>query len=292
VSLYWQALTPPPADRYVYLRLVDSQGRVWAKTDAPPVMGLWPVTRWQPGQIIEDVHELPLPPGTPPGEYRLEVGWYDPQRVSLCLPPVSRRDRAAVCCWVKCRSAGSPYRRRRFARPHRYPPGSQRPPRGVRVAPATATTGDLLPLRLAWREAGSLLNLGAMPNNYALFEWRQNGQTVAPTEQLDPLPLPIEEWGRNALLLSQHEVIVPPTLAAGRYELTVRLHTGSDPAGEPFTLGSVQVDSPPHQFDLPKTALPPFGPAQLDQGVNLAGTPCSQKIQSLISPFTGKPKRP
>jgi hypothetical protein len=143
----------------------------------------------------------------------------------------------------------------------------------------TATTGDLLPIRLAWREAGSFLNFGTVPNNYVMFEWQRSGQPVA--EQLDPLPFPIEEWGRGALLRSQHDVIVPPSLAGGRYELVLKLHTGSDPAGEAFSLGSVNVTSPPRQFNLPATAVAPIGPAQLDQGVILAGYEVQPAGQSL-----------
>jgi hypothetical protein len=136
-----------------------------------------------------------------------------------------------------------------------------------------------LPLRLAWREAAPLLNLAAVPNNFVLFEWRQGDQPVA--EQLEPLPLPIEDWGRKALLLSQHDVIVPATLAAGQYELVVMLHTSSDPAGEAFSLGTVEVTTPPHQFDLPAAANPPAGSAQLEQGVTLAGYDTQLSKQSL-----------
>ncbi|MCP4289492.1 MAG: hypothetical protein GY792_34570, partial [Gammaproteobacteria bacterium] len=48
VTLYWRAISTPAADRFVYLRLVDEQGHIWAGSDSPPVMGLWPSTRWQP----------------------------------------------------------------------------------------------------------------------------------------------------------------------------------------------------------------------------------------------------
>ncbi|MBI1876769.1 MAG: hypothetical protein HYR94_00760 [Chloroflexi bacterium] len=140
---------------------------------------------------------------------------------------------------------------------------------GYDPPPATATTGDMLPIRLAWREAASLFNFGSVPNNFVMFQWRQAGQAAA--EQLDPLPWPIEAWGRNALLLSQHDVIVPPTLATGRYDLVVMLHTSSDPAGEAFSLGTVEVTTPPHQFDLPSAVTAPSPPAQLEQGVSLIG---------------------
>jgi len=78
ITLYWQALTTPPADRFIYVRLVDEAAHIWAKSDSPPVMGFWPTSRWQPAMFIEDAHALTIPLDTPPATYRLEVGMYDP----------------------------------------------------------------------------------------------------------------------------------------------------------------------------------------------------------------------
>lgn len=270
VTLYWRVVATPPRDRFVYVRLVDAQGHLWAKTDSPPVMGLWPVLRWQPNMLAEDAHEVPIPAGTPPGTYRLEVGWYDPasgQPLSAGGQPLGQGGglllgEVQVGWQPLAAETDLPHQTDTRLAPNARLVGYDTPP-------ATATSGDLLPVRLAWREAGSLLNFAAVPNNYALFEWQQAGERIA--EQLDPLPFPIEAWGRDALLLSQHDVIVPPSLAGGRYELVVRLHTGSDPAGEAFSLGSVDVTSPPRRFDLPAAAMAPAGLAQLDQGITLAG---------------------
>ncbi len=270
VTLYWQVLARPPGGRFVYVRLVDAQGHLWAKTDSPPVMGLWPVSRWQPNMLAEDAQELLIPAGTPPGSYRLEVGWYDPtsgQPLSAGGQPLGQGGglllgEVQVGWQPLVAEADLPHQTNTRLAPNARLVGYDTPP-------VTATTGDLLLIRLAWREAGSLLNFAAAPNNYVLFEWQQAGERIA--EQLDPLPFPIEAWGRGASLLSQHDVIVPPSLAGGRYELVVRLHTGSDPAGEAFSLGPVEVTSLPRQFDLPAAAMTPTGPAQLDQGITLAG---------------------
>jgi hypothetical protein len=150
---------------------------------------------------------------------------------------------------------------------------------GYDSPPANATTGDVLLIHLGWREAIPLFNFGAVPNNFVMFRWQQAGQPAA--EQLDLLPMPIEEWGHNALLLSQHDVIVPPALTAGRYELVVLLHTGSDPAGEAFSLGTVEVATPSREFDLPPVATVPRPPARLENGVVLAGYKAQPAAQAL-----------
>jgi hypothetical protein len=281
VTLYWRMLATPPDERFVYVRLVDAQGHVWAKADSPPVMGFWPAGRLQPGMLIEDAQELLIPPGTPPGLYRLEVGWYDHisgQTLPAAGQPLGQGGGLLLgeiqLGWQTLSAEPNlPHRTDQPLAPNAHLAGYDAPP------PA-ATSGDVWPLRLAWREATPFWNFTAIPNNnFVLFEWRQGDQRVA--EQLEPLPLPIEDWGRKALLLSQHDVIVPATLAAGRYELLVRLHTGSDPAGEAFSLGMVEVTTPAHQFDLPAAANAPAGPAQLDQGITLAGYDTQLSNQSL-----------
>lgn len=81
VTLQWQVVTPPPTERFVFVRLIDGQGQIWAKTDSPPVMGLWPVARWQPGMFIADAQKITLPAAAAPdslAQYRLEVGVYNP----------------------------------------------------------------------------------------------------------------------------------------------------------------------------------------------------------------------
>jgi hypothetical protein len=295
VTLYWRVLAIPPAERYIFVRLVDAQGQVWAKTDSPPVLGLWPLARWQPNDLVEDAQELPIPAGTPPGAYRLEVGWYDPatgQPLAAGGQPLGQGGGLLLgevqLGWQSVSAQPElPNRTDTRLAPNAHLVGYTAPPN-------KATTGDLLPIQLAWREASSMFDFFAVANDNVLFEWRQNNQSIA--EQLDPLPLPIAQWGVDALLLSQHQVIVPPTLAAGRYELVVQLHTGSDPAGDSFSLGQVEVTAPPHQFELPTTVTQPVGPAQLEQSVLLAGyhlQPAADSLQVTLywqteAPLTGR----
>ncbi len=269
VTLYWRVQSVPPGERFVFVRLVDQAGRIWAKSDSPPVMGLWPVERWQPGMLIEDAQALLIPPGTPPGQYRLEVGWYEPtsgQPLPASGQPVGQGGGLLLgeveVAWQPSTVAPDlPHQTDTRLAPNARLIGYDVPP--------AAATGDILPLRLSWREAKTLSSFLAGPNDWVLFEWRADGKPVA--KQLDQLPWPVDQWGRGATLLSQHDLLVPPSLTSGRYEVTVSLHTGSDPAGEPFSLGSVEVIAPPHQFELPVGATTPVGPAQLAQNVTLAG---------------------
>ena len=50
-----------------------------AQSDGVPGEGHWPLALWPPLHPIRDRHVLTLPAGTPPGEYVLSAGLYDPE---------------------------------------------------------------------------------------------------------------------------------------------------------------------------------------------------------------------
>jgi 4-amino-4-deoxy-L-arabinose transferase-like glycosyltransferase len=54
----------------------DTDGRSWAQTDEHPLGSLYPVEAWSEGEMVRTPLRILVPPGTPPGSYRLEVGWY------------------------------------------------------------------------------------------------------------------------------------------------------------------------------------------------------------------------
>jgi mannosyltransferase len=78
VTLLWKAEEIPATNYKVFVHVVDRQGRVAAQRDSEPLGGRRPTTSWQPGEIIEDNYGILIPPGTPPGSYRLLAGMYDP----------------------------------------------------------------------------------------------------------------------------------------------------------------------------------------------------------------------
>jgi hypothetical protein len=263
ITLHWHVLSPPPAERFVFVRLLDAAGRVWAAADSPPLMGLWPVERWQPGTFLEDAQQLTIPAGTPPGSYRLEIGLYDPatgQPLPATGQPLGPGG-GLLAGDLPVEWQPAPQLDTNLPQPANVKLSPNVALLGFTQPPPQATTGDVLPLEMGWQQRRGWLQFGQIWENYVLFDWRTASARVA--EQLDPLPLPVEQWGRNSVLRSKHGVIVPPTLSGGRYELWAMLHTGSDPAGEPILLGQVDVTTPPHTFTLPSEAQPPQPPAAL-----------------------------
>ncbi|MBI5879291.1 MAG: hypothetical protein HZB53_16715 [Chloroflexi bacterium] len=80
VTLLWQPRTPFTTDYQVFVHVVDTQGRLWAQRDRPPMDGTRPTTTWQMGELLRDPYVLTIPPDAPPnllvqaGLYRLDTG--------------------------------------------------------------------------------------------------------------------------------------------------------------------------------------------------------------------------
>ena len=76
VVLFWEALQPMDEDYRVSIVLRDTAGQVWGQWDGRPAAYLYPTDRWRVGQIVFGRYELVPIPGTPPGDYGLEIGVY------------------------------------------------------------------------------------------------------------------------------------------------------------------------------------------------------------------------
>lgn len=72
VKLFWQNQGTRPSE-YIYVRLVDAGGFVWAEARVTPLPDFEP-TAYQPQTIVEGNAVLEIPPGTPPGLYFLKMG--------------------------------------------------------------------------------------------------------------------------------------------------------------------------------------------------------------------------
>jgi uncharacterized membrane protein len=76
LTLYWRALADLTKDYQVALRVRDADGHLLGTLDARPATYNYPTTRWKNGDILFGTFNVALEPGTPPGNYRLEVTMY------------------------------------------------------------------------------------------------------------------------------------------------------------------------------------------------------------------------
>jgi hypothetical protein len=76
VNLTWQSLAPMAENYTVFVQVLDAQDRLVGQVDAWPLQGTYPTGQWRPGEIVPDPHVVLLSGDLPPGDYRLQVGWY------------------------------------------------------------------------------------------------------------------------------------------------------------------------------------------------------------------------
>lgn len=75
LTLTWQALVPVETDYTVFVHLLSGDEKL-TQADSWPCSGACPTHTWRPGQIVVDVHEIALPPGSPAGPFRVALGLY------------------------------------------------------------------------------------------------------------------------------------------------------------------------------------------------------------------------
>jgi hypothetical protein len=92
--LMWRVERPPTRAYAVFTHVAGPDGRLWGQWDNPPVWGSYPTTEWTAGETVFDQYLIPLKEDTPPGEYHVLVGMYDPA-TSARLPVLDDRGEAS-----------------------------------------------------------------------------------------------------------------------------------------------------------------------------------------------------
>ena len=89
IWLYWQPLAPTDRPLKSFIHVYgnanpDTGSTLWSQDDQYPQQGKLSSTDWQRESIFRAVHYLPVA-SLPPGAYRIEAGWYDPETGSRLL---------------------------------------------------------------------------------------------------------------------------------------------------------------------------------------------------------------
>lgn len=245
VTLRWQALRPMTERYKVTLQLLDGRDQVIAQRDAEPVGNSRPTTDWAAGEEVADPHGIYVPPGTPPGIYRLIVALYRSEtgarlrltgggeshflsEVTVTRPPAPP-PLAALSMQQPRHDVFGPIRLL----------GLDRYKRGLGHAPETPLrAGDLLHLTLYWQAQVA----PAQDWTFRLELLDGRGQAVA--DQASPLAsdaYPTSRWQADEIVRGEHDLPLPLNLAPGRYNLRLTLAAaGAEPA-PPVLLGALVV---------------------------------------------------
>lgn len=77
VTVYWETLAPMETRYRAFMHLIDEQGGLWGQHDDDPACRLL-TTEMRPGQRSTRQFRIPVDPATPPGQYTVRFGLYDP----------------------------------------------------------------------------------------------------------------------------------------------------------------------------------------------------------------------
>ncbi len=88
INLYWRNLATQTTDYVLFMHLLDANGQQVAQRDLPLRYEDYPTSHWQPGELVIERADLPLP-ALPPGSYQLLIGLYEPTtgtRLEVAMP--------------------------------------------------------------------------------------------------------------------------------------------------------------------------------------------------------------
>jgi hypothetical protein len=259
VTLHWEVTAEMDNDYTVSLRLLDRAGHIWSQRDGWPVIGLLPTHQWEPETFVRDGYELKLPPGTPPGEYHLEVGVYATNSGQL-LPvregtgkPQARR---VVVGPVPLAGPPGPFPTQALELQH--PVGADLAP-GLRLlgyerGDETVNPGLSLPIILYWQAIQDIQR----PYHVRLSLQGEDGRSWGVLEgEPGGGSYPTEMWRKGEVVRDWHDLAVAPGTPSGTYALVLEAVdlTAGVPAGR-VILGDVRVEGRPRLFTPPVIAHP------------------------------------
>src|SRR5581483_8759933 len=77
VTLYWESTSAVEKPYTVFVHLLDQDSQPKAQRDAQPLNGGRPTQTWVQGEYLTDPYPIEIKPDVPPGNYQIEIGWYD-----------------------------------------------------------------------------------------------------------------------------------------------------------------------------------------------------------------------
>ena len=79
LTLFWEVTAPIPASYKVSARIYNADGNLVGQTDAFPVHDTYPTTAWELGEVVRDVYDIRIVPGSPPGTGKILLVLYRPE---------------------------------------------------------------------------------------------------------------------------------------------------------------------------------------------------------------------
>jgi hypothetical protein len=252
LTLYWQPAQFPTADFTPFVHLEDEWRYRWSQVETPA----YPAEQWDPGEMIIQRVEVPLPPGIPPDFYRLRVGLFNPvDQAALGLVDEDGRyagnafiiENAVVSAGTLPETIPTPS----------SPVGQSAVNRltllGYERGAETVAGGGSFDFALWW-QAEQPLNRTTIrvelhrPNNTGLI-----------LVNLEPVhnTFPFDQWPTPIFLIDRQSVTIPAGFEPGEYLLSVRILGTGDETLVTADLGPLTIE-PSDRLFTPPTPTYPF----------------------------------
>ncbi len=268
VTLIWRVDNPPAADYMPFVQLEDKWGYRWGQAES----FAYPAEQWEKGETIVQQVQILLPAGTPPGEYRLRLGLFDPGSNDR-LPRLDADGRFAGDVYfienveIQNGSIPNPIPEPPIKVDETVQPGLRL--LGYEGGGTTAQAGAPWGISLWWLAAEPLPALTSSIELVASDGTTQMLLTGQPVHDT----YPFEEWETPQLLIDRQSISMPLDQPAGDYRLRLRV---TDLAGYDIysaDLGYLALEAAARQFVLPpieNNIAASFGSEILLAGYNLS----------------------
>jgi 4-amino-4-deoxy-L-arabinose transferase-like glycosyltransferase len=252
VTLYWEtvgAIQTNHGKTNVYIRLMDEQGNTWGQVDRLILAGLWRTNSWHPGYYLRDEYKLPIEPGTPAGQYHLEVGLYDFEtgqnygivknigQVTLTppekLPELETLDLKHQVL--------SPINEALTLIGHDYS--------DISLPPGAEVAGKIF-----WKATGAIDQ--GYEVEFSFLDGDRKKYIIAEAPLLPSYPP--NQWQPQEIVGAAYRFRVPALAPSGHYPIMIALidpKTGAA-VGQPLTLAQITVEALERNFQLPDQVVP------------------------------------
>jgi hypothetical protein len=249
VALRWQTQQAMARDYTASLRLLDAQGHLIGQRDTPLLSnGHRTTSLWEPGQVVNTYHLLPIRPAALPGIYELHLALYDPG-VMNPVPLVDQQGANAGDRLI----LGSVEIGRPLCRGVVEP---EVPLSAVRLAAGIELVGygpnrevvvprETMCLALYWHAREKI------SGDYSVIMQLVDEKGNAAVEWVERPAHPTFWWQAGDLWQGWHDLRIPPGVPVGEYQLVVRLAAADAVELAQAELGKVEVQGRDCLFQMP-----------------------------------------
>lgn len=246
VTLYWRVAAAPGADFTPFVHLEDVWRYRWSQVET----FAYPAAQWESGELIVQQVALPLPPGAPPGAYRLRIGLFDPATGNR-LPQLDENGRFAgdsfilefvgvLAGEIPAKLPTPPYSLARTVLPGLQLLGYGR-------GGSNLSTGETLPLALWWKATEPLPPL---TTRLELFKADNTGRILLNTQPVHNT-YPFHQWYTPQFLIDHVNPTIPADFPPGEYRLQLRLLDAGSETLLTANLGAVTIKATERLYTPP-----------------------------------------